>query len=445
VGKAHLAVVPDDLSRAAGQANPALTYHLAGFVNGEDATAAGVAGAPDLATTADASSPAGTYPITVVDAGTLAAANYDFPSTLFGAGTLTVTQGATASVAVASSLPGSTYGQSVSFTATVTGNGPVPGGTVQFVVDGTDLGSPIALTGGVATSISTASLGAGSHTVLAQYSGDADYAAVTGSYTQAVAKASLTLVADDAAMNHYDAVPTLTYHYTGFANGEDANSAGIAASIGLSTAATSTSPAGYYPIVPSADSFTAANYVVGSTANGTLTVKPKVMDVKVDFGNESISLLGLQRDLPFVNIKAIDVIFSDDVAVSSSMLQLTGVNVPSYAFSGFSYDPTAYKATWSLPTALGVDQLMLSLSGETASPASGSGPNIAADSFADSFSVLPGDVNGDGVLNGNDLTALVDQIKAGQYSIWDDVDGNGADNLTDYSIVRMLILASRAR
>src|SRR5262249_37654383 len=111
-----------------------------------------------------------------------------------------------------------------------------------------------------------------------------------------------------------------------------------------------------YPIVPSVDSFAAANYVVGSMVNGTLTVKPKVMDVRVDFGGKSISLLGLQRDLPFVNIKAIDVIFSDDVAVSSSMLQLTGSNVPSYSFSGFSYDPAAHKATWNLPTAMGVDQ-----------------------------------------------------------------------------------------
>jgi hypothetical protein len=42
---------------------------------------------------------------------------------LFGAGTLTVTQGA-ASVVVGSPLPGSTYGQLVGFTVTVSG-GPM--------------------------------------------------------------------------------------------------------------------------------------------------------------------------------------------------------------------------------------------------------------------------------------------------------------------------------
>ena len=87
-------------------------------------------------------------------------------------------------MAVGSTLPSSTYGQSVSFTVTVSGGGPMPQGTVQFVVDGTNFGSPVTLSGGTATSASTTLLGAGSHTVEAQYSGDANYAANTGSYTQ---------------------------------------------------------------------------------------------------------------------------------------------------------------------------------------------------------------------------------------------------------------------
>ena len=125
--KASLGIVPDDKNRPVGQANPTLTYQLTGFVNSEDATSAGISGAANLATTADTASPAGDYPITVTDAGTLAAANYDFPAGLFGSGTLTVTQG-TASVAVGSTLPSSTYGQSVSFTVAVSGSGPVPRG-----------------------------------------------------------------------------------------------------------------------------------------------------------------------------------------------------------------------------------------------------------------------------------------------------------------------------
>ena len=141
MAQAHLAVVPDDLSRPVGQSNPTLTYHYTGFVNGEDSGSAGITGAADLATTAATASPAGNYPITVTDAGSLSAANYDFPSNLFGTGTLTVSPSA-ASVAVGSTLPDSTYGQSVSFTVVVSGSGPVPQGTVQFVVDGVELRLP---------------------------------------------------------------------------------------------------------------------------------------------------------------------------------------------------------------------------------------------------------------------------------------------------------------
>ena len=91
-----------------------------------------------------------------------------------------------------------------------------------------------------------------------------------------------------------------------------------------------------------------------------------------------MSLIGLNRDLPFINIKALDVIFSDNVNVSSSMLQLLGVKIPKYSFSGFSYNSSTFDATWKLPSAISVDRLMLNLNGETAAPSTGSGPNIGA-------------------------------------------------------------------
>ena len=64
-------------------------------------------------------------------------------------------------------------------------NNNAVGGTVQFLVDGTDFGSPVALTNGQATSSSIATLSAGSHTVEAEYSGTASYksAADTSQFT----------------------------------------------------------------------------------------------------------------------------------------------------------------------------------------------------------------------------------------------------------------------
>ena len=100
-------------------------------------------------------------------------------------------------VSVGSTLPSSTYGQSVSFTVTVSGGGPTPTGTVQFLVDGTDFGTAVTLAGGSATSPSTTLLGAGNHTIEADYSGDSNYSANTGTYTQVVNQAPLSIIPDN--------------------------------------------------------------------------------------------------------------------------------------------------------------------------------------------------------------------------------------------------------
>jgi sugar lactone lactonase YvrE len=85
VEKAPLTVTAKNASRLFGAANPDFGYTIAGFVNGEVAVHT-VTGAPSLTTTATATSPVGTYPISAA-AGTLAAANYKFQ---FKDGTLTV-------------------------------------------------------------------------------------------------------------------------------------------------------------------------------------------------------------------------------------------------------------------------------------------------------------------------------------------------------------------
>jgi hypothetical protein len=80
------------------------------------------------------------------------------------------------STALVSSLNPSTVGQSVTFTATVTGAGPT--GTVQFKDGVANLGSAVALSGNVAT-LTTSALAQGSHAMTAVYGGDADNATST--------------------------------------------------------------------------------------------------------------------------------------------------------------------------------------------------------------------------------------------------------------------------
>ncbi len=82
----------------------------------------------------------------------------------------------------ASSANPSTFGQPVSFTATVCSNpvGPsTPTGTATFTVDGNPLGGPVTLTTSgappnceIATSLPISSLGAGAHAIVATYGGD---------------------------------------------------------------------------------------------------------------------------------------------------------------------------------------------------------------------------------------------------------------------------------
>jgi len=102
--------------------------------------------------------------------------------------------------AVISSLNPSNVGQSVTFTATVTGTTPT--GTVQFKDGAANLGAPVALAGGTAT-FSTSSLGAGTHSITAVYSGDADDATSTSPAISQVVNAVVT-------QNPAQPIPTLS-------------------------------------------------------------------------------------------------------------------------------------------------------------------------------------------------------------------------------------------
>jgi hypothetical protein len=97
---------------------------------------------------------------------------------------------AATSTALKSSANPSTAGASVTFTATVTGN--APGGTVAFSANGTAItgcaASAVAGTGNVRTAAcSTGALAAGSHAIVAKYSGNAgNLASTSAALTQTV-------------------------------------------------------------------------------------------------------------------------------------------------------------------------------------------------------------------------------------------------------------------
>ncbi|MFL6440209.1 MAG: Ig-like domain repeat protein, partial [Terriglobales bacterium] len=90
-----------------------------------------------------------------------------------------------------SSLNPSTYGQAVTFSATVTSSGGTPTGTLQFFDGPTSLGTAV-LSNGI-YSLTTSAVSAGTRSITAAYSGDTKLAASTSpALTQTVNKASTT-------------------------------------------------------------------------------------------------------------------------------------------------------------------------------------------------------------------------------------------------------------
>ena len=134
--------------------------------------------------------PAGSYTVAAQYTG-----DVNYAATLPAAetnATLTVNQAATAT-AVTPGTASVAFGQSATFTATVSSaNGAPPDGSVQFLVNGLAYGSTVTLSGGTAQLAITEP--AGSYTVAAQYTGDVNYAA-----TLPAAETSATLTVNQAA------------------------------------------------------------------------------------------------------------------------------------------------------------------------------------------------------------------------------------------------------
>jgi hypothetical protein len=78
---------------------------------------------------------------------------------------------------------------------------------------------------------------------------------------------------------------------------------------------------------------------------------------------------------------------------------------------------------------------MMALDGVTFGP----DPTIGLSPFSASLSVLPGDVNGDSVVNSQDLVLVRNAILGTGDPLmigWVDVDGNGVIDLDDFNQVR---------
>ncbi|MNS24553.1 hypothetical protein D3C72_564030 [compost metagenome] len=244
INKAQLTVIAHDQHKIYGQQNPALIVDYTGFVNGDDQSA--VTTLPVITTTATASSAVGTYPISVNGA---TASNYDFS---YQQGSLVISK---AQLTVKAEDKQKIYGQTnpaltISYTGFVNGD------------DASTFSTPA-----TATTLATKESAVGTYTITAGGAASANYSFIYQDGVITVGKAALTITANNATKNAGAANPSFTASYNGFVNGE--TNTVLTAQPLISTSATTASPAGNYPIIPSGAS--AENYTI-SYVNGTLTI-----------------------------------------------------------------------------------------------------------------------------------------------------------------------------
>ena len=147
-------------------------------------------------------------------------ATYGGAAAYLGSNTPTLTQTvgpvlrATATVVTSNRNPSANLGQSITFTATVrplSGTG-TPTGTVRFNIDGANVGGTLTLNAQGRATYSTATLQAGSHSVIATYGGSATFAGGgSAALTQVVNQAASTIV---VATNHNPALFGQTVTFT---------------------------------------------------------------------------------------------------------------------------------------------------------------------------------------------------------------------------------------
>ena len=270
ISKATITVTADNASRAYGAANPTFTATYTGFVNGQNLGTSGITGSPALTTTATTSSAVGTYTITSA-VGTLASTNYQFSNVN---GTLTVTAAALTVTAIAQTK---TYGGTLSTTGVLNTTFSVTGLQTGDVVSGATLGYSGNPTGDLATAV------VGSYTItpsaITLSTGSiGNYTITYNTATLTVAKATITVTADNKSKVYGVANPAFTATYAGFVNGQNLGTSGITGSPALTTTATTSSAVGTYTITSAVGTLASTNYQF-SYVNGTLTVTAAALTV----------------------------------------------------------------------------------------------------------------------------------------------------------------------
>ncbi|WP_185827338.1 S-layer family protein [Edaphobacter aggregans] len=289
-GGPALTVTADNKQRNVGEANPPFTYTVTGTLVNGDTAATAITGTAQFATTAEASSPPGTYPITVSG---LVSANYVIE---FVPGTLTVTA-IKSPVVIEVTPPSPPYGDPI-FIEVKSGdsmNPHIPTGTIIVIIDG---GPPMMLPlNANGQAMLPGNLPPGPHTIEVIYPGDTNFNPDTTTQTINIQKAptTTTLVTSNPSVSVGEpvtftaqVVPNTTGAPTGtvtfYADGVAIGTVTINAS-GVATLSVSTLPAGTHAITATYSGD--ANFL-GSSASGLSQVITADFKVASSTGPQTI-------------------------------------------------------------------------------------------------------------------------------------------------------------
>jgi hypothetical protein len=125
---------------------------------------------------------------------------------------VTNTPATTTTTTIAASVNPSVFGQPVTFTATVSGSGGTPTGTVTFFDGGSNIGTGT-LSGGT-TSITVSSLSVGTHNITASYGGNSTFASSTSSILQQTVSQASTTTALTSSANPSQSGQNVTFTAT---------------------------------------------------------------------------------------------------------------------------------------------------------------------------------------------------------------------------------------
>jgi hypothetical protein len=260
IAKATLTVTVTNGASVYGAPYPAFTYVLSGFLNGDTAKTAS-SGAPHLATTPAAKYGTGAYPINAT-IGTLTSVDYDFD---FVPGILNI---APAPLTFSANDILGFYGSNPpTFTYQVMGyvNGDTAATAFTGVPSLTTTVTKESPVGHYPITVSGGSLASNKYS----------FQFVPGTLT--IAKAQLTVTANNVSSVYGSAISAFTYTLSGFHNGDTQKTA-VTGAPSLSSTGNASSPADTYPIVAETGTLASSNYKFKFVA-GALTIAKALLTV----------------------------------------------------------------------------------------------------------------------------------------------------------------------